>query len=129
MSRTTPVARHSIQVSIDARASVSTGISALDRAQTILAAIDPKPQPDDLARRAMFSRFAPRRRRAGARRTDRGFGRYGAAWPGLSPASVICEIMNDDGTMARVPELVLLQEAQAGDDHRFGTGALPNGFG
>jgi 3,4-dihydroxy-2-butanone 4-phosphate synthase/GTP cyclohydrolase II len=84
---------------------VTTGISAYDRAQTILAAIDPATQPDDLARPGHI--FPLRAREGGvlvrAGQTEASVDL--ARLAGLVPAAVICEIMNDDGTMARVPDL------------------------
>jgi 3,4-dihydroxy-2-butanone 4-phosphate synthase len=92
-------------VSIEAKHSVSTGISASDRAKTVLAAIDPKTKPSDLARPGhMF----PLRARAGGVMVRAGQTEAAvdlARIAGLYPAGVICEIMNPDGTMARVPEL------------------------
>ena len=92
-------------VPIEAKRGTSTGISAGDRAATVLAAIDPTSTPGDLARPGhMF----PLRARTGgvlvrAGQTEAGVDLARAA--GLYPAGVICEIMNRDGTMARVPEL------------------------
>src|SRR6516162_566441 len=93
-------------VSIEARRNVSTGISAFDRAQTILTAIDPKTRPSDLARPGHI--FPLRARDGGvlirAGQTEAAVDLAAAA--GLTPAGVICEIMKEDGTMARVPDLV-----------------------
>jgi 3,4-dihydroxy 2-butanone 4-phosphate synthase/GTP cyclohydrolase II len=92
-------------ISIEAKSNTSTGISASDRAATVLAAIDPRTRPSDLARPGhMF----PLRARAGgvlvrAGQTEAAVDLSRIA--GLYPAGVICEIMNDDGTMSRVPEL------------------------
>jgi 3,4-dihydroxy 2-butanone 4-phosphate synthase/GTP cyclohydrolase II len=92
-------------VSIEAKHRTSTGISASDRAETVLAAVDPKTQPADLARPGhMF----PLRARPGGVLVRAGQTEAGvdlARIAGLTPAAVICEIMNDDGSMARVPEL------------------------
>jgi len=92
-------------VSIEAKARTSTGISAADRATTVLAAIDPGTQPSDLARPGhMF----PLRARPGGVLVRAGQTEAAvdlARIAGLYPAGVICEIMNDDGTMARVPQL------------------------
>jgi 3,4-dihydroxy 2-butanone 4-phosphate synthase / GTP cyclohydrolase II len=91
---------------IDAKVGVSTGISASDRAITILTAIDPKTKPQDLARPGhMF----PLRARSGgvlvrAGQTEASVDLSRIA--GLNPSGVICEIMNEDGTMARVPQLM-----------------------
>lgn len=92
-------------VPIEAKKRVSTGISASDRATTILAAVDPKTQPSDLARPGhMF----PLRARDGGVMVRAGQTEAAvdlARMAGLYPAGVICEIMNKDGTMARVPQL------------------------
>src|SRR5438093_3453670 len=92
-------------VSIEARGRVTTGISAADRAATVLAAIDPETKPSDLARPGhMF----PLRARDGGVMVRAGQTEAAvdlARIAGLYPAGVICEIMNEDGTMARVPEL------------------------
>ncbi|HEY0873254.1 MAG TPA: bifunctional 3,4-dihydroxy-2-butanone-4-phosphate synthase/GTP cyclohydrolase II [Vicinamibacterales bacterium] len=92
-------------VSIEAKGVTSTGISAADRAATILAAIDPKTRPADLARPGhMF----PLRARDGGVLVRAGQTEAAvdlARIAGLYPAGVICEIMNPDGTMARVPDL------------------------
>ncbi len=93
-------------VSIEATKDVSTGISAADRAATVRAAIDPDTLPGDLARPGhMFPLRAESGgvlRRAGQTEAAVDLARMA----GLYPAGVICEIMNDDGTMARVPELI-----------------------
>jgi 3,4-dihydroxy 2-butanone 4-phosphate synthase/GTP cyclohydrolase II len=92
-------------VSIEAKAVTSTGISAPDRAATVLAAIDASTRPSDLARPGhMF----PLKARTGGVLVRAGQTEAAvdlARIAGLYPAGVICEIMNDDGTMARVPEL------------------------
>ncbi len=92
-------------VSIEAKAGVSTGISAADRAQTIRAAIDPRTGPSDLARPGhMFPLRAAEGgvlRRAGQTEAAVDLARIS----GLYPAGVICEVMNEDGTMARLREL------------------------
>jgi 3,4-dihydroxy 2-butanone 4-phosphate synthase/GTP cyclohydrolase II len=92
-------------VPIDAKHHVSTGISAADRAATVLAAIDPRTKPADLARPGHIS---PLRARDGGVLVRTGQTEAAidlARIAGLYPAGVICEIMNEDGTMARVPEL------------------------
>jgi 3,4-dihydroxy 2-butanone 4-phosphate synthase/GTP cyclohydrolase II len=92
-------------ISIEARGKVTTGISAADRAATILTAIDPATRPEDLLRPGHI--FPLRARKGGvlkrAGQTEASVDL--AALAGLNPAGVICEIMNDDGTMARVPDL------------------------
>ena len=92
-------------VSVEAKHHVSTGISAADRAATVRAAINPKTKPSDLARPGhMF----PLRARDGGVLVRAGQTEAAvdlARIAGLYPAGVICEIMNEDGTMARVPEL------------------------
>jgi 3,4-dihydroxy 2-butanone 4-phosphate synthase/GTP cyclohydrolase II len=91
---------------IDARDGVTTGISAYDRAQTIKVAIDPATRPSDLARPGHV--FPLRARRGGVLvRAGQTEGSVDLArMAGLIPAGIICEIMNEDGTMARVPDLV-----------------------
>lgn len=92
-------------ISIEAREGVTTGISAADRAKTILTAVDPATRPHDLARPGHV--FPLRAKKGGV------LVRVGqteasvdiARIAGLQPAAVICEVMNDDGTMARMPEL------------------------
>jgi 3,4-dihydroxy 2-butanone 4-phosphate synthase/GTP cyclohydrolase II len=92
-------------VSIDARKDITTGISAADRATTIHVAIDPKSKPSDLARPGHI--FPLKAQKGGVlRRAGQTEGSVDLArLAGLQPAGVICEIMNEDGTMARVPEL------------------------
>jgi 3,4-dihydroxy 2-butanone 4-phosphate synthase/GTP cyclohydrolase II len=91
--------------SIDARRGTTTGISAPDRATTVLAAIDPMTRPTDLARPGHV--FPLRARRGGvlvrAGQTEASVDLARIA--DLTPAGVICEIMHDDGTMARLPQL------------------------
>lgn len=94
-------------VSIDAMGpGVTTGISAHDRAHTIRTAVDPRSSPDELARPG---HVFPLRAREGGVLERRGQTEAAvdlARLAGLSPAGVICEIVNDDGTMARVPDLI-----------------------
>lgn len=93
-------------VSIEAKKGVTTGISAADRATTILTAINPDTRPDDLAKPGHV--FPLRARRGGVlQRAGQTEGSVDLArLAGLDPSGVICEIMNDDGTMSRVPELL-----------------------
>lgn len=92
-------------ISIEARIGVSTGISAADRAHTIRAAVDPQARPDDLISPGHV--FPLRAQKGGVLvRAGQTEGSVDLAkLAGLRPAGVICEIMNDDGTMARLPEL------------------------
>jgi 3,4-dihydroxy 2-butanone 4-phosphate synthase/GTP cyclohydrolase II len=93
-------------ISIEAKQGVTTGISAADRAQTIATAVDAKTKPSDLARPGHV--FPLRSKNGGV------LVRVGqteasvdiARIAGLDPSAVICEIMNDDGTMARMPQLI-----------------------
>ncbi len=91
---------------IDAREGVTTGISAHDRAHTIKVAIDPKTRPSDLARPGHMFPLRARKGgvlvRAGQTEASVDLARLAA----MVPAGIICEIMKDDGTMARVPDLI-----------------------
>ena len=91
---------------IDAREGVTTGISAYDRARTIKVAIDPATRPSDLARPGHV--FPLRAKKGGvlvrAGQTEASVDL--ARLAGMVPAGIICEIMRDDGTMARVPDLI-----------------------
>ncbi len=99
-------------VSIEARGRVTTGISAADRAATVLAAIDPATRPDDLLRPGHT--FPLRGRKGGvlkrAGHTEASVDL--AAVAGLAPAAVICEIMDADGSMARLPRLMEIAREQ-----------------
>ncbi len=92
-------------VSIDARKGITTGISAADRATTILTAVDPQARPQDLARPGHV--FPLRARNGGVLvrpgQTEASVDMARIA--GLCPAGVICEVMNEDGSMARLPQL------------------------
>jgi 3,4-dihydroxy 2-butanone 4-phosphate synthase / GTP cyclohydrolase II len=92
-------------VSIEARGKVTTGISAADRAETVRVAIDAATRPYDLARPGHV--FPLRARKGGvlkrAGQTEASVDLASIA--GMNPAAVICEIMNEDGTMARLPDL------------------------
>ena len=93
-------------VSVEARIGVTTGISAADRAHTILTAVADDAQPDDLVQPGHV--FPLRARRGGVLfRTGQTEGSVDLArLAGLKPAGVICEIMNENGTMARMPDLI-----------------------
>ena len=92
-------------VSIEAREGISTGISAHDRARTIQVAIDPRSRPQDLVQPGHI--FPLKAKEGGVlERTGQTEAAIDLArLAGLTPAGVICEVMNDDGTMARVPDL------------------------
>ena len=94
-------------VSIEAAEGVTTGISAADRSRTVQAAVSPSAQPDDLVQPG---HIFPLQAVEGGVLMRAGHTEAGcdlAAMAGCSPASVICEIMKDDGTMARLPDLQL----------------------
>src|SRR5687767_12515153 len=92
-------------VTIDARRGITTGISAADRATTILVAVDPASRPQDLARPGHIFPLRAKNGgvlvRPGQTETSVDIARIA----GLYPAGVICEVMNEDGTMARLPQL------------------------
>ncbi len=97
-------------VSIEAKHKVTTGISAYDRAETIKAVVDPATRPEDLARPG---HIFPLRARDGGVLVRAGHTEAIvdlARLAGLYPAGVICEIMNEDGSMARLPQLELMAE-------------------
>jgi 3,4-dihydroxy 2-butanone 4-phosphate synthase/GTP cyclohydrolase II len=93
-------------VSVDAKKNTTTGISAFDRAETVKCLIDPESKPDDLLKPGHI--FPLRAKKGGvlvrAGQTEASFDLTKIA--GLNPSGVICEIMKDDGTMARMPDLV-----------------------
>ena len=97
-------------VSVEAKRRVSTGISAADRAETVKAVIDPATKPEDLAQPGHM--FPLRAREGGvlvrAGQTEAIVDL--ARLAGLYPAGVICEIMNEDGTMARLPQLEVIAD-------------------
>jgi 3,4-dihydroxy 2-butanone 4-phosphate synthase/GTP cyclohydrolase II len=97
-------------VSVDARKNVSTGISAHDRSETIRVMIDPASIPSDLARPGHI--FPLRAKKGGvlirAGQTEASLDLAKIA--GLNPSGVICEIMNEDGTMSRMPDLIKFSE-------------------
>ena len=105
VARNTDVRRTAFTVSIDARDGTTTGISAEDRWKTIQAVVDPDTKPDDLARPGhMYPlRYEPGGvlRRAGHTEAAVDL----AELAGLYPAGVLAEVMNDDGTVARLPDL------------------------
>ena len=100
-------ARHgtAFTVSVDAKEGVTTGISAFDRARTIKVLIDPETRPEDLARPGHIFPLRAKKggvlRRAGHTEASCDLARLA----GLYPAGVLCEIMDEDGTMARLPRL------------------------
>jgi len=97
-------------IAVEAKRKVSTGISAADRAETVRTLVDPATKPEDLARPGhMF----PLRARDGGVLVRAGHTEAVVDLPrlaGLYPAGVLCEIMNDDGTMARLPQLEVMAE-------------------
>jgi 3,4-dihydroxy 2-butanone 4-phosphate synthase/GTP cyclohydrolase II len=93
-------------VSIEAREGVTTGISAADRARTIQVAIDPESRAEDLVQPGHVFPLVARPGGVLVRTGQTEAGVDLARLAGLLPAAVICEIMNDDGTMARIPDLV-----------------------
>ncbi len=92
-------------VSVDARDGVTTGISAHDRAHTIRVAVDPRTRPSDLVRPGHVFPLQAREGGVLARAGQTEAAVDLARLAGLTPAGVICEIMNEDGTMARMPQL------------------------
>ncbi len=105
-------------VSVEARSGVTTGISAADRARTTQVLIDPKTRPNDLV---MPGHIFPLRARDGgvlvrAGQTEATVDLCKMA--GLYPAGVLCEIMNDDGTMSRLPELRAFRPKACPEDHQ-----------
>ena len=106
VSDVTDPQRTAFTVSVDARRGTSTGISAADRARTITAIVDPDTGPDDLVRPG---HVFPLRYRPGGVLKRAGHTEASvdlAVLAGLYPAGVLCEIVNEDGTMARLPSLV-----------------------
>ena len=97
-------------VTVDARDGISTGISAYDRAETIRLMLDEGTRPEDLARPGhifpLIARGGGVLRRAGHTEATVDMARLA----GLKPAAVLCEILNDDGTMARMPDLEVFAE-------------------
>jgi len=105
VSNNTATFQTAFTVSVDAKEGTTTGISSFDRAKTILTAIDPKTKPSDLARPGHIFPLQAMNggvlERAGQTEAAVDITRLA----GLYPAGVICEIMGEDGTMARMPEL------------------------
>src|SRR5204862_4798686 len=98
--------RTAFTVSVDVRHGTTTGISSADRASTIQALIDPATRPEDLARPG---HIFPLRYREGGVLKRAGHTEAAvdlARMAGLYPAGVLCETVNEDGTMARLPDLV-----------------------
>lgn len=104
----TDVRETAFTVSIDARAGTTTGISAADRARTIRTVIDPQTRPEDLTRPGHIFPLRARPggvlRRAGHTEAALDLARLA----GTYPASVLCELVNDDGSVARLPDIELL---------------------
>jgi 3,4-dihydroxy-2-butanone 4-phosphate synthase len=98
-------------VSIEAAEGVTTGISAADRARTVLAAIAPDARPDDLVQPGHIFPVMAQEGGVLARAGHTEAGCDLTRLAGRTPASVICEIMKDDGTMARLPDLVVFAQA------------------
>lgn len=100
-------------VSIEAATGISTGISVHDRARTVQVAVDPKSQPEDLAQPGHI--FPLRAREGGSLvRAGQTEGSVDLArMAGLNPSAVICEVMNEDGTMARLPQLEVFAKQHA----------------
>ncbi len=107
VARNTDVRRTAFTVSIDAREGTTTGISAADRCRTILAVVDPATRPEDLARpgHTYPLRYEPGGVLKRAGHTEAAVDLADMA--GKYPAGVLAEIMNDDGTVARLPDLEL----------------------
>ncbi len=97
-------------ISIDAREGITTGISAFDRARTIQVAIHPESKPTDLVRPGHIFPLQAKEGGVLARAGQTEAAVDLARLAGLAPAGVICEIMNEDGTMARMPHLSLFSE-------------------
>jgi 3,4-dihydroxy 2-butanone 4-phosphate synthase / GTP cyclohydrolase II len=93
-------------VSVEAREGVTTGISAHDRARTVQVAIDPKSRPHDLVQPGHIFPLKAKKGGVLERTGQTEAGVDLARLAGVIPAAVICEVMNDDGTMARVPDLI-----------------------
>jgi 3,4-dihydroxy 2-butanone 4-phosphate synthase/GTP cyclohydrolase II len=105
VARNTDVRRTAFTVSIDAVKGTTTGISAADRTRTVLAVLDPETRPEDLARPGhMYPlRYDPGGVLKRAGHTEAGVDL--ARLAGMYPAAVLAEVMNDDGTVAKLPDL------------------------
>jgi 3,4-dihydroxy 2-butanone 4-phosphate synthase/GTP cyclohydrolase II len=105
VARNTDVRRTAFTVSIDAVQGTTTGISAADRTRTVLAVLDPETRPEDLARPGhMYPlRYDPGGVLKRAGHTEAGVDL--ARLAGMYPAAVLAEVMNDDGTVAKLPDL------------------------
>ena len=97
-------------ISIDAKEGIATGISAYDRAKTVMTAINPATKPTDLARPGHIFPLQAKEGGVLARAGQTEAAVDLARLAGLTPAGVICEIMNEDGTMARMPELEMISQ-------------------
>lgn len=110
VSENTSEQQTAFMVSIGAKGKITTGISASDRAATIKAVIDPETGPEDISKPGHVFPLEAREGgvlvRAGHTEAAVDLARLG----GLKPCGVICEIMNDDGTMARVPQLLKIKD-------------------
>lgn len=119
VAQNTDVRRTAFTISVDARHGTTTGISGADRARTVEVLIDPASAPDDLARPGhMYPlRYAPGGvlKRAGHTEASVDL----ATLAGLYPAAVLAEVMNDDGSVARLPELLAFAE-----EHGFLIGTI-----
>ena len=119
VAKNTDVRRTAFTVSVDARQGTTTGISGADRARTIAALIDPLTSPEDLARPGhMYPlRYEPGGVLKRAGHTEAAVDM--AVLAGLFPAGVLAEVMNDDGSVARLPELV-----EFGREHEILVGTI-----
>lgn len=113
VARNTDVRRTAFTVSIDAVEGTTTGISAADRTRTVLAVLDPETRPEDLARPGhMYPlRYDPGGVLKRAGHTEAGVDL--ARLAGMYPAAVLAEVMNDDGTVAKLPDLERFAEEHA----------------
>ena len=127
VSDNTSAFKTAFTVSIEAKRGVTTGISAADRATTVLTAIADDAKPEDLARPGHV--FPLEAKSGGVLvRTGQTEGSVDLArLAGLKPAGVICEVMNDDGTMARMPDLEIFAKKHGRQDrHHRRSDSLPS---